>query len=67
MPAGLDSHLRRSSLISTAAFADVDALIIAPAAAAAAASAAAIVSMVSCSIFSHLRTYSMNSYYLSII
>jgi len=47
-PAGADSHLRQSSLISTTAFADVDALIISPAAAAR--SAAAIMSKVRHSI-----------------
>jgi len=74
LPAGADSHLRCSSLISGAAFADVDALTISPTAlttshAAAAASAAAIVSKVSLTVLSshHRIIYSMNSYYSSII
>ncbi len=63
LPAGADSHLRRSSLISAAAVADVDALTISPAVTTAA-SAAAIVSNVSLSIlYSHHRIYSMNSYF----
>ena len=63
LPAGADSHLSLSSLISGAAFADVDALTISPTAlttshAAAAASAAAIVSKVSLSgLSSHHRIY----------
>jgi len=69
-PAGADSHLSLSSLISGAAFADVDALTISPTAlttshTAAAASAAALVSLSVLS--SHHRIYSMNSYYLSFI
>jgi hypothetical protein len=59
---GLESHLRHSSLISAAAFADADALIITPAAAPAAVLAASIASPVSAHLFSHLRNYSMNSY-----
>ena len=47
-PAGADSHLRQSSLISATAFADVDALTISPAAAAG--SAAVIMSKVRLSI-----------------
>jgi len=67
LPAGADSHLRRSSLISAAAVADVDALTISPAVTTAA-SAAAIVSKVSLSILSsHHRIYSMKSYFSSII
>ena len=55
-PAGADSHLRQSSLISATVFADVDALTISPAAAAAAGSGAAIVSKVRLSILvSHHR------------
>jgi hypothetical protein len=53
-------------LISAAAFADANALIIAPAAAPAAALAASIASPVSAHLFSHLRNYSMNSYPLGI-
>jgi hypothetical protein len=54
VPAGADSHLKQSSLISPTAFADVDALTISPAAAAG--SAAAIVSKVRLSILvSHHR------------
>ncbi len=59
---GFESHLRHSSLISAAAFADVDALIIAPAAAPAAVLAAPIASPVSAHLFSHLCNYSMNSH-----
>ncbi len=59
---GLESHLRHSSLISAAAFADADALNIAPAADPAAVLAASIASPVSAHLFSHLRNYSMNSY-----
>ena len=56
VPAGADSHLRQSLLITATAFADVDALTISPAAAAAAGSAAAIVSKVRLSILvSHHR------------
>ena len=54
VPAGADSHLRQSSLISATAFADEDALTISPAAAAG--SAAAIVSKVTIdSLVSHYR------------
>ena len=54
VPAGADSHLRQSSLISTSAFADVDALAISPAAAGG--STAVIVSKVRLSILvSHHR------------
>jgi hypothetical protein len=58
----LESHLRHLSLISAAAFADADALIIAPAAAPAFVLAASIASPVSAHLFSHLCNYSMNSY-----
>ncbi len=58
----LESHLRHSSLISAAAFADADALTISPAAAPAAVLTASIASPVSAHLFSHLRNYSMNSY-----
>ena len=63
---GLESHLRHSSLISAATFADADALTISPAAAPAAVLAASIASPVSAHLFSHLRNYSMNSYPLGI-
>ena len=59
---GLDSLLRHLSLISAAAFANADALIIAPAAAPAAVLAASIASPMSAPLFSHLCNYSMNSY-----
>ena len=59
---GLESHLRHSALISAAAFADADALIIAKTAAPAAVLAASIASPVSAHLFSHLRNYSINSY-----
>ncbi len=58
----LESHLRHSSLISAAASADADALIIAPAAAPAAVLADLITSPVSDHLFYHLCNYSMNSY-----
>ena len=62
MTDGLESHLRHSSLIYAAAFADADALIIAAAAAPAAVLAASSASLVSAQLFSHLHNYSMNSY-----
>ncbi len=66
LPAGADSPLRHTSLISAAAFADVVALTTSPAAAAA--SAATIVLEVSLFLLlSHHPIYSMNSYFLSII
>ena len=65
-PAGADSPLRHSSLISAAAVADVVALTTSPAAAAA--SASTIVLEVSQSfLLSPHRIYSMNSHFLSII
>ncbi len=61
-PAGADSPLRHSSLISAAAFADVVALTTSPAAAAA--SASTIILEVSQSfLLSHHRIHSMNSYF----
>jgi hypothetical protein len=63
---GLEGHLRHLSLISAAAFADVDALIIAPAAAPAAVLAASIASPVSAHLIYHLCNNSMNSYPLGI-
>ncbi len=59
---GLETHLRHSSLISAAAFANADALTISPATAPAAVLAASIASLVSAHLISHLRDYSMNSY-----
>ena len=65
-PAGGDSPLRHSSLISAAAVADVVALTTSPAAAAA--SASTIVLEVSQSfLLSPHRIYSMNSHFLSMI
>ncbi len=62
LPAGADSPLRHSSLISAAAFADVVALTTSPAAATA--SAATIVLEVGLFLLlSHHRIYSMNSYF----
>ncbi len=62
LPAGADSPLRHSSLISAAAFADVVALTTSPAAAAA--SAATIVLEVSqFFLLLHHRMYSTNSYF----
>jgi hypothetical protein len=58
----LESHLRHLSLISAAAFADADALIIAPDAATAAVLADVITSLVSAHLFYHLCNYSINSY-----
>jgi len=61
-PAGADSHLRQSSLISATAFADVDELTISPAAAAG--STAAIMSKVRLLFFFRIIVYNiMNSYY----
>jgi hypothetical protein len=54
---GLESHLRHSSLISAAAFADADALTNLSAAALAAVLAASIASLVSAHLFSHLRQW----------
>ena len=51
----LESHLRHSSLISAAASADADALIITPAAAPVAVLAASIASPVSPRLFSYFR------------
>ncbi len=58
----LESQLRHSSLISAAASADADTLIVAPAAAPAAVSADLITSPVSAHLCYHLCFYSMNSY-----
>ncbi len=65
LPAGADSPLRHSSLISATAFADMVALTTSPAAAAA--STSTIVLEVSLFfLLLHHRIYSMNSHFLSI-